>query len=200
MSVDDLARAWQVAPTTVVPLVAERTIPSLDGGRLVRRGRTDVPCLRRSWAEALRVDSPGAVRRIDDPHAAALHPAAAVAFDFYAAVQDCDLEAVRSLSSKASQAIASDSLVDAWRAALGEAFGASTSLTTGVYRLHPYPGVGVRVIRESPPVVIRVDTPTPIWMAGLIPLVEEEGAWRADLEVARLDVNWPRLLATAPED
>jgi hypothetical protein len=200
VSVEDVARTWQVATATVVALVAEGKIPSLDGGRLVRRGRMDVPCLRRSWAESLRVDSPGAVRRIDDPHSGVFHPAAAVALDFHVAVQDGNGKVVYDLSSAASRAAAPDDLLEAWRAALGDAAGPNVSLTSGVYRLHPYPGVGVRVIHGTAPIPIRVDKPTATWMAGMIPLIEEEGAWRANLELARLGVNWSRFLTTPPPE
>ncbi|MGZ6669986.1 MAG: hypothetical protein ACXVH3_35560 [Solirubrobacteraceae bacterium] len=183
---------------TVAPLVAEGTIRSLDGGRVVRAGGFDVPCLRHSWAEETRVDSPGAVRRIDDPYSDGLHPAAQVAFDFFGALGDGDAHLVHALSTHESRELTPDALLAAWRDALGDAAGPRIAIKSGVYRLDPHPGVGVRLMHEAPPIPVRVDAPTHMWAAEMIPLLPQEKSWRADLGLARLDVNWPELLRTAP--
>jgi hypothetical protein len=200
LSVEDVAREWSVSVATVAPLVADGTIASLDGGRLVRRGRMDVPCIRRSWAERMRVDSPGAARRIDDPDGKKLHPAAAVAQDFRNALIAGNSQLVHALSSAASRsAVASpEELLARWTNALGPATDPEVSMTSGVYRLDPYSGVGVRLIYETPPIPYRVEKPTPARLAGLIPLVEEDGSWRPDLGLATAGVNWSQLLAEAP--
>jgi hypothetical protein len=200
VSIDDLAREWQVTSATVAPLVASGRMLSLDGGRIVREGRLDVPCVRRSWAEALRVDSPGAARRIDLSFTDRVHPAFAVAYQFYNAVVDGDADVVLSLSSTESRSLGPQALLVAWREHLGDALDDGVSITSGVYRLDPYPAVGVRLIREAPPIAVVVDKATPVWPAGLIPLKEEADGWRADLETARLDVDWTQLTQTPLPD
>jgi hypothetical protein len=200
VSVDDLAREWQVTSATVAPLVTSGRMPSLDGGRIVREGRLDVPCVRRSWAEALRVDSPGAARRVDLSFADGVHPAFAVAYEFYNAVVDGDADAVHRFSSAESRSLESQTLLAAWREHLSDALDDGISITSGVYRLDPYPGVGVRLIREAPPIAVVVDKPTPVWPAGLIPLQEGPDGWRVDLETARLDVDWTQLMQTSLPD
>lgn len=200
VSIDDLAREWQVTSATVAPLVASGRMRSLDGGRIVREGQLDVPCVRRSWAEALRVNSPGAERRIDLSFADGVHPAFAVAYEFYNAVVYGDADVVLQLSSAESRSLGPQALVAAWREHLGDALDDGISITSGVYRLDPYPGVGVRLIREAPPIAVVVDKPTPVWPAGLIPLKEEPDGWRVDLETARLDVDWTQLTQTPLPD
>lgn len=199
LSVEDIARHWKVSTAAVVPLVVDGSIASLDGGRLVSSTHLDVPCIRLSWAERVRVDSPGAVRRIDTADAG-VHPAAAAAYQLHVALQDNDVEAVWNLSSLASRAMtrAPEELLQEWRRHLASALGPDVSLTTGVYRLDPYPGVGVRLIHESAPIPYLVEKPTPVLAAGLIPLVHEEDVWRGDLALARLDVDWAALLRSAP--
>jgi hypothetical protein len=200
LSIDDIARLWQTDSATIASLVEDGTIPALDGGAMVRRGRYDVPLTRLSWAEATRVNSPGASRRIDDDAGEGIHPAASIAYALHIALQDRDATAVWELSSRSSHELCGEPqpLLNGWRQALGtNALSSETSMTSGVYRLDPHPGVGVRLIAVSPPVPQIIVKPTPMPMAGLIPLVREEEGWRADLPLARLDVNWSELLQTA---
>jgi hypothetical protein len=202
LSVIDVARRWQVDQNTVAGLVADQQIDSLDGGEIVRHGRFDVPCLRASWAEQVRVDSPGAVRRIDQEYAHEAHPAAQIGFRFQIAVQGRDVETVWQLSTEGSREMAGspDALLNRWIDALGPAAGPNTSFTTGVYRLTPYPGVGARIMIGTLPMALRVSMPTPMTLAGIIPLIEDDGEWRANLAVAELDVSWGPLLASAPPE
>jgi hypothetical protein len=200
LSVQDIAREWGIGASTVATLVGDGRIASLDGGRLVRSGRLDVPCVRRSWAERVCVSSAGAARRIDDPDAAFYHPAAAVAYDFHVALQDEDITQVHALSSsEAREAVESPrELLDEWLRALGPALGPGIAMTSGVYRLDPYPGVGVRLIYEASPLPLRMQRVTPVFLAGVVPLVLEHDEWRANLDVARLSVDWSVLLSAAP--
>jgi hypothetical protein len=198
-SVIDVARRWQVDRTMVADLVARQAIPSLDGGDIVRRGRLEIPCLRASWAERIRVDSPGGVRRMDDPYSDAFHPAAQVGFAFHTAVLGNDAAVVWRLSTERAreECGTSEALLKRWIAALGLAAAEDTSFTSGVYRLDPYPGAGTRIGSGTLPLPLRIKTPTPISLAGIIPLIEETGGWHANLDIAELDVNWGKLLASA---
>lgn len=200
LSVEEIARLWKVDTDIVSELVEDRSLPTLDGGAAVKRGRLDVPCARLTWAEALRVDSPGAVRRIDDPHSGYMHAAAYVAMQLHRALADEDIGRVWDLSSQESRAEGEspEGLWARWRAALPDGFGDDVAITSGVYELLPHRGVGVRLVHSLTTVPISVDKATPIRSAGLIPMIEEDGAWYAHLPLAELGVEWFSLLRTAP--
>lgn len=180
--------------------MADGTIASLDGGLLARSGRTDVPCLRESWAESVRTDSPGAIRRIDTADAGA-HPAAIVALDLHHALSVGDADSAWMLSSEATRRKVGsrDMVLDAWRAGLGDIFSPQTGIASGVYDLRPYSAVGVRIVDDVAPVPEVATQPTPVRAAGAFVIIEEAGTFRADLPLSSSGVNWVKFMATAPE-
>jgi hypothetical protein len=202
LSVEDIALRWGTGSDVVARLVGDGTIPSLDMGLLAREGRTDVPVVRAEWAESVRVDSPGAVRRVDDPWGEHLHPAASTALDFHQAMSEGDADAVYALSSRASRSLGGtpEQLLETWLDCLGDGFSRRTGITTGVYLLTPHQGVGVRLTDTVPAAPERFELPTPVNLVGVIPLIEEDGVWRVDLVTARLDEDLGVLITTAPPD
>lgn len=201
LSIEQIARVWKVDTSIVTELVDDGSLPTLDGGASAQHGRLDVPCARLSWAEGLRVDSPGAVRRINDPHSGFMHAAASIAAELHRALAVENIDEVWELSTQESRAEGGSraGLWARWRAALPDGFGDDVAITTGVYQLLPHPGVGVRLVHSIAPVPHSHDRATPIPSAGLIPMIREDGAWRAHLPLAELDVEWFSLLRTAPD-
>lgn len=202
ISVEELALRWRTPVTAVADLVAGGAIPSLDSGELARRGRLNVPVLRQSWAEATRVDSPGAVRRLDLDLGDRLHPAASAAVDLHKALADRDAGAVWQLSSQESRAEAGDPdrLVALWLATLGDVFSARSGIATGVYALTPHRGVGVRLVQGVGPLPVVYDRPTPQAALGIFVFVLEQGRWRADVLLTGADVDFFELVQSAPPE
>lgn len=202
ISVEELALRWRTPVNAIVPLVVDRTIPSLDGGHLAGRGRLDVPVLRPSWAEATRVDSPGAARRLDLDLGEHLHRAASTALALHEALADRSAASVWKLSSQASREEAGNptQLVDLWLAALGDVFNERTGIATGVYALVPHRGVGVRIVGGIGPMPVRYEHPTPQMPIGTIVVVPEDGDWRADVILTGADIDYVSLVRSAPPD
>ncbi len=202
ISVEELALRWRTPVSAVADLVADGTIPSLDGGQLVRRGRLNMPVLRPSWAEAARVDSPGAARRLDLDLERRLHPAASAAVDLHKALADRDAFAVWELSSQDSREEAGDpeQLVNLWLTTPGDVFSARTGIATGVYALVPYRGVGVRIVAGVGPFPVVYDRPTPQAAVGIFVFIFEDGRWAADVLLTGADVDYVELVRSAPPD
>lgn len=202
ISVEELALRWRTPVSAVADLVAGGTIPSLDGGRLASRARLDIPVLRPSWAEATRVDSPGAVRRLDLDLEDRLHPAASAGLDLHKALSDREAVAVWELSSQESRQEAGDpeQLVELWLATLGDVFSARIGIATGVYSLVPYRGVGVRLVAGVGPLPVMYDRPTPQAAVGMFVLVLERRQWYADVGLTGADVDYPELVRSAPPE
>ena len=202
ISVEELALRWRTPVSAVADRVADGTIPSLDGGKLARRGWLNIPVLRPSWAEATRVDSPGAPRRLDLDLEGRLHPAASAAVDLHQALVDRDDSAVWELSSRDSREEAGDpeQLINRWFTALGDVCSARTGIATGVYALVPHRGVGVRIAAGVGPFPVVYDRPTPQAAVGMFVFVFEDGRWAADVLLTGADVDYFELLRSAPPE
>ena len=200
ISVDELALRWRTSVAAVVVLVENGTIPSLDGGRLAGAGTTDVPLLRPSWAELVRVDSPGAVRRMDLETTDRLHPAASTAIDLHHAVSKGDEAVVWQLSSLESTSALKDGgeLLHQWQSIMGDVFASDVGLATGVYALVPERGVGVRLIAGIGPHPEVYSRPTPQAAIGIFVLIEQEGRWVADTALTDADIDYLSLVRSAP--
>jgi hypothetical protein len=184
MSVAQVARHYGVGVATIAKLVGSGTICSLDRGRLIGQGQFDVPLIRLSWAEAIRVDSPGASRRID-PDSEALRGAVQTAVDFHAAVDESDAEAMFRLSSAATRASGgeADTVAARWREAVGNVMNSGTGVATGAYSLAPLQAIAMRVVYDAPAIPTVYTKPTPLFAATLLPLVPEDGEWRVDFDL-----------------
>ncbi|MEJ7784843.1 MAG: hypothetical protein WKF96_08570 [Solirubrobacteraceae bacterium] len=202
ISVAELALRWRAGVNAVAGYVADGRIPSLDGGELARRGQLDIPVVRPSWGERVRVDSEGASRRIDLVENAGVHPAARAAIDLHYALSMRDQNGVWALSSSASVAQLDDpeELQTAWLALYGDNFRDDTGVASGVYALVPHRGVGVRLVHGVGPLTFRYEKPTPVDAFGLLVLVEEDGAWRADLPLSAADFSYLEVLSSAPPE
>lgn len=179
LSVTQVARYYGVGVATISGLVVDSTVASLDRGRLVAAGRFDIPLIRRSWADAIRVNSPGASRRIDPDQL--MGPAARSAYDFHSAIDLKDSAAIYKLSSAATQAWGNQAaVVERWHDAVGDLMNSSTGVASGVYTLAPLEAVAVRIVYDAPKVPTVFTRPTPLKVATVLPLVEEDGAWKVD--------------------
>jgi hypothetical protein len=193
LSVVQVARIYGTGIRAVVSLVERRKLPSLDEGRLVARGRLDVPLIRRSWATALQRDSPGASRRVDT--VGEMHPAVDAALDFHDALHALDAERTWLLSSRATRGEAGpEDVLEAWRRELGSVLEEPSGIGTAVYSLAPLPAVAARVFADPPAVPRAVSRPTPAFMLTALPLVEEEDGWKVDLALYRDRESWVQSL------
>lgn len=195
LSVNDIARLWGTGTDVVVQLVSSGELSSLDRGLLVAEGRYDVPVIRRSWAEALRNDSPGAGRILDSPAEDVFHPAFETAFEFHSALAEYDAEALYKLSSRQSRKGRDpDELLDVWVEVGSRMLEPRAGVGTAIYSLAPLDAAAARVLDQAPSVPRAVTKATPATLLGVLPLIEEEGSWRVDLPLFEKREEWHHLL------
>jgi hypothetical protein len=175
----------------VIELVAEGRLATLDNGALIESGRLDVPVVRRSWATALQVPTDGGSRVLDPPEGQELHPAVEAAAEFHTALQVGDAEAAFALTSRSSRAgMDADTVLEAWYRLTGGKPPESAGIGTAIYSLAPLAAVAARVIADAPKVPRAMSRPTPARMLTPLPLVEENGEWKADLDLMEREDTW----------
>lgn len=196
LSVSQIARLYGTGLETVVGLIRDRMLPSLDDGKLLDEDRLDVPVIRRSWATALQNPSEGSDRIIHPESGEAVHPAARVALDFHSALDERDADAVWRLSSAASrERLDPIPLLERWFELNEGGYPTDSGVGTAIYSLAPLPAVAARVFAEAPKVPRAVEAPTPARLIAVLPLKEEDGEWRVDLQLYEGPVLLPRVLA-----
>lgn len=208
LSVYEVARQIGHGVEATAELVAQRSIPSVDGGQLAVRGRFDVGVVRKSrlletevnWASAL-AERPHVSEGADD----GFHPAVMSALAFLDAVQTRNDALVAFLSTERTRERASSDrhLRRLWKRELGSKLLKEAGLATGVY---PYPGeprtVILRLISNPAPVSYMVEKATQINSPKRLALIEEEGVYRLDLPLFERqdDLNPHAGLADLPID
>lgn len=201
LSVNDVARLWGTGLTAVVQSVESGQMLSLDRGLLIGEGRYDVPLIRRSWAESLQQDSPGAPRILDPPAGESFHPALETAFDFHKAFDLADAEGVFAASSAESRADRSrDDLLAVWQEAGSHLVEGNAGVGTTIYSLAPLDAAAARVMADAPALPRAVTKPTPATLIDVLPLVEEDGGWRVDLPLFERRHEWSYLVTSPPPD
>lgn len=202
LSVAQVARIWGTGLETVIELVNSLTIPSLDRGELIAQGRLDVPLIRRSWAEALRVDGDGAGRILKPPEGEDVHPAFHVALAVHSALDEGDAEGLFELSSRASrEGRSAETLLARWMEINEGGYPSNSGVGSTIYSLAPLPAVAARVFADAPKVPRAVTRATPARLLAVLPFVEEGEEWKVDLPLYEGPVFLPELLTKPmPED
>lgn len=205
LSVAQVARIWGTGLDTVIDLVNSLTIPSLDRGELIAQGRLDVPLIRRSWAEALRIDGDSAGRILEPPDGEDAHPAFYVAFAVHSALDESNAEALFELSSQASrEGNNPETLLARWMEINQGGYPSNSGVGSTIYSLAPLPAVAARVFADAPKVPRAVTQATPARLLAVLPFVEEEEEWKVDLPLYEGPVFLPELLTKpmpgAPSD
>jgi hypothetical protein len=195
MSVAQVARLYGTGLQVVIGLVNSQVLASLDAGRSLSRGRVDVPVIRRSWAEALRQPGKGSSRILHPQEGESLHPAFFVAVDFHVALEEQDAEVLYNLSSAATREhFDADGLLTQWLNFTEGGFPSDSGVGSVIYSLAPLPAVAVRIFAEAPKFPRAVTAPTPATLIAVLPLVEEDGEWKVDLQLFEGPVYLPRIL------
>jgi hypothetical protein len=198
LSASQVARFWGTGLQTVVELVESNTLPSLDRGELIRQGRLDVPLVRRSWAQFLRLDGDSSPRIVRPPEGERVHPAFRAACDVHAALDERDAEALYGLSSKASRdGRDADGLLARWIELTEGGFPTDSGVGSAIYTLAPLPALAARVFAEAPKVPRAVTHTAPARLLAVLPLVEESGKWKVDLPMFEGPAFLPEVLTTA---
>lgn len=201
LSVNDVARLWGTGLTAVVQSVESGQLLTLDRGLLVAEGRYDVPLIRRSWAEALQQEGPGASRTLDPPAGQAFHPAFHTAFDFHKALQIGDAQGLFTASSGWSCAGRSpEDLLAAWQAVGSQLTPPNAGIGTTIYSLTPLDAVAARVIADAPALPRAITKPTPATLIDVLALVSESDSWRIDLPLFERRHEWSHLLTSPLPD
>lgn len=197
LSVSQIARIWGTGLDIVVDLATSNALPSLDRGELIRQGRLDVPLIRRSWAEFLRIDLDETGRTVRPPDGESVHPAFIAALDFHSALDERDAGALYGLSSKESRKGRDpEALLARWLEYTEGGFPTDSGVGSVVYSLAPLPGLAVRVFADAPKVPRALTKTTPARLLAVLPLVEEGGGWKIDLPMFEGPVYLPELLTT----
>lgn len=197
LSVNDVARLWGTGLTAVAQSIESGQLLSLDRGLLVAEGRYDVPLIRRSWAESLQQDSPGASRTLAPPPEESFHLAVEPAFDFHKALDLGDADSVFAASSAESRAGRSpEDLLAAWRAAGSHLIQPNAGVGTTIYTLTPVEAVAARIMADAPALPRAVTKPTPATMIDVLPLVLEGDRWRVDLPLFERRSEWSHLISS----
>jgi hypothetical protein len=195
LSVSQVARLYGTGLETVVGLVRDRMLPSLDDGKLLDEDRLDVPVIRRSWATALQSPSEGSDRILEPESGEPVHRAAQTALDFHTALDKRDAETVWRLSTAASrERLQPLPLLERWFEVNQGVFPADSGVGTAIYSLAPLPAVAARVFAEAPKSPRAVSAPTPARLIAVLPLKEENGVWLVDLGLYEGPVFLPRVL------
>jgi hypothetical protein len=182
LSVSQIARLWGTGLDVVISLIDSRTLPSLDRGELIREGHLDVPLIRASWAEFMRVDSDGAGRILKPPEGASVHPALSVALGVHSALDAHDATALWALSSQRSRdGHEPESLLARWTEINGGGYPVDSGVGSTIYSLAPLPAVGARVFANAPRLPRAISKATPATLVAVLPLVWEAGEWKVDL-------------------
>lgn len=201
LSPQQVARMYGTGIATVVELIDEGALPTLDEGRLVSAGRLEVPVIRESWARALQQPSGGSERVLHPPKGRLLHPAMEPAADLLTALQTDDATTAFSITSSASrQRMDSQEVLGRWLQLMGGRPDEAAGIGSAVYSLAPIPAVAVRILAHTPRFPRAVDRPTPARLIAALPLVEEDGAWKLDLNLMGEVEKWfPLLYEPLPE-
>jgi hypothetical protein len=202
LSVSQVARMWGTGLDIVVELVASRTLPSLDRGELVAKGRFDVPLIRESWAKFMSLDGADSSHRVvDPPPGNKMHPACHVAVDVLSALDEGDAGALYRLSSKASKKGRDPkALYERWIELVDGGFPSDSGVGSTIYTLAPLPALAARVFSDAPKVPRAVDVATPARLIAVFPLVEEKGEWKVDLPLFEGPAFLPDVLVSPIPD
>jgi hypothetical protein len=202
LSATQVARLYGTGIITVVELIREGILPTLDDGKLTAAGRLDVPLIRESWARALQRPSGGGSRVLDPPDGELLHPAMVIASNFLGALQDGDTSTVyRLTSSKSRNGLTAADTMSAWLHLIGGRPEKAAGVGSAIYSLAPFPAVAARILAHTPKFPRAVDRPTPARMIAAVPLVEENGRWTLDLQLMKEMEQWrPLLQMPLPSD
>jgi hypothetical protein len=202
LSVSQVARMWGTGLDIVVELVLSQTLPSLDRGELIIQGHLDVPLIRRSWAEFLRLDGDASDRILKPREGERVHPAFQVALDVHSALDEGDADALYRLSSQASrEGRDAAALYARWIEFTEGGFPSDSGVGSTVYSLAPLPAVAARVFADAPKVPRAITRSAPARLIAVLPLVEEKGRWKVDLPMFEGPVFLPEVLASPmPEE
>lgn len=197
LSVSQIARLWGTGLDIVIDLVESGTLPSLDRGELICRGRLDVPLIRRSWVESLRSDSEGATRIVEPPDGERVHPALSAALGVHSALDERDAETLYALSSRASREDREpEELLARWMEINRGGFPGDSGVGSTIYSLAPLPAVAARVFADAPKMPRAITRATPARLLAVLPFVEEDGEWKVDLPIYEGPDSLPDLLKT----
>lgn len=203
LSVSEVARMWGTGLDIVVELVESRTLPSLDRGELIAKGRFDVPLIRRSWARFMNLDgSDSSHRVVDPPPGENVHPAFPVALDVHSALDEGDAETLYRLSSRASRKDRdAEGLFARWMELTEGGLPSDSGVGSTIYTLAPLDALAARVFADAPKVPRAVEGPVPARLHAVFPLVEEAGDWKVDLPLFEGPAFLPDVLVSPlPED
>jgi hypothetical protein len=196
-----VARMYGTGIATVVELIEEGSLATLDDGRLVSAGKLEIPLIRESWARALQQPSPGSARVLRPPEGRLLHPAMEVAADFLTALQSNDGTTARAItSSKSRQGMNDQEVLASWLLLVGGKPDEAAGIGSAVYSLAPFPAVAVRILAHTPKFPRAVDRPTPARLIAALPLIEESEGWRLDLTLMKETDKWFPLLYEPPPE
>jgi len=201
LSVAQVARMWGTGLDIVVELVASLTLPSLDRGELISQGEFEVPLIRRSWAEFLRLDGDASARIIEPPQGERVHPAFTVALDVHSALDEGDASALYRLSSRASRKGRDpDALYARWIEYTQGGFPTDSGVGSTIYTLAPLPALAARVFADAPKVPRALTRSAPARLLAVLPMVEEEGEWKVDLPLFEGPAFLPEVLTSPMPD
>jgi hypothetical protein len=197
LSVSDVARLWGTGIGAVVELIESRGLAALDDGELIAAGRFDVPVIRLSWAQSLKLDSHASERLLEPEGGQIAHPAFFAAAEFHSALDQEDADAVYEFSShETRRSRTPDEVLASWLEITSGGFPTNSGIGSSIYSLAPLPAVAAQVCADAPKVPRTLGTHAPISLLAILPLVNEEDVWRVDLPLFEGPAYLPEVLSS----
>lgn len=197
LSVSDVARLWGTGIGTVVELIEARGLAALDDGELIGAERIDVPVIRLSWAQSLKLDSYASERLLAPEGGQIAHPAFFAAAEFHSALDQEDADAVYGSSSRETRRSQEPAeVLTSWLEATSGGFPATSGIGSSIYSLAPLPAVAAQVCADAPKVPRTLGAHAPLSLLAILPLVSEDDIWRVDLPLFQGPAYLPEVLSS----
>jgi hypothetical protein len=202
LSVSDVARLWGTGIGTVIELIEGRGLAALDDGELIRAGHIDVPVIRLSWAQSLKLDSHASERLLAPEGGQIAHPAFFAAADFHSALDQKDADAVYASSSRKTRCSRTPpEVLASWLEVTSGGFPTTSGIGSSIYSLAPLSAVAAQVCADAPKVPRALGAHAPLTLLAILPLVSEDDAWRVDLPLFEGPAYLPEVLSSPlPDD
>jgi hypothetical protein len=186
LSIRDVSRRLGHPLETIAHLVSQGLIPAVDGGQLAQAKKYDVGVVRQErlaeieeeWAKG------SGSKRIDVDYEPGAHPAIQSALGFMDALWEKEAALVAFLSTERTRAAAesADDLLQRWQTAMPADLEKKGGVASAVYPFPENPNAAlVRLPYTDSEFSYTVNKAVPLNVAAVLPLIEEDGVYRADL-------------------
>lgn len=201
LTVAEVAREMQVSVGQVAGLVAYGQLRSLDRGRLVEKGRYDVPLIRASSVATVFGGAPDQEAQIDRRHGDGPHPAALQLHLVLEAIDGKNPNAIWELSSQATRAMAETphGAMELWREVLALVLKTRPGIATPGYLIPGRDAVFIRLVQDPLPLGQEFSRTTKVLVFGAVPFVHEDGLWLADVPLIQAYESWRDALRAASD-